>query len=376
MNGYNPEIGTFVFLGGNVGSASGVSAGFGKTLKSGGYLGIYYGGDLVNGGGNNDHGDPATKNSYGTWNNRVALLLGNSGIGGIRLDLVLTPFQTNSTKVDGDPVGAAINNYSNGTAKLALSWGKNIGKASPHATLGFLFPQKDIDVSGGDTNTTREDAALYVKAGTGYYINPTSSFSGDLIFAALFGEKTRGDSPETGTKGAYYLQVPVDYTKTIAVGETGLSLKLRPNATIGLAVDNSSDTTGAGAYDAPAEINFGIKTGVKAGLEWNLPKRLDKFTLYTGVDLQLFEFTTTSYAGGDTANDATSWNFTGIGFGSTNLDIGLTFVPIENLTIGIGGLLASVVTIDPDTMQATGGNWDITKPFDGIQLDLTVSYKF
>jgi len=103
-NFYDPQIGTFVFMGG-YGAADKppasavpgniVSAGFGKTLGNN-YLGLFYAAEAVNANGSHRDKDTPPKQdgkenidiSDATWNNKLAVLFGTANMG-FRFDMTL-----------------------------------------------------------------------------------------------------------------------------------------------------------------------------------------------------------------------------------------------------------------------------------------------
>ena len=383
VNDYNPAIGTFLFLGGNAAAVPGVHLGFGKTLKSG-YLGVYYGGSLVSASGTNNGADAPVVDGESTWRNNLALIFANNSIGAIRLDLIVNA-ESKSHKVDGDKVDTAPStsgNYSTSNATtLALTWGKNSGKLSPHATVGFQFPDYTLNSDGDKKTTTWENAAIYLKAGAGIALNDTSSLDVDVLGVLDFGESKKGDFPadvDQKTAGPMAFAIPVSYTKTVAMGENA-ALKIQPNVRAGLQI-NDPNKSGDLELDTQATTNFGLQAGIKAGVKFRLPGKLEKLTLYTGINLRLLDWETYGLSGGDgDPPEPTSWSLSGIAWNTSTLDIGVVWKPTESLTIGLDGLLTPFFTIDANTMkfQSNAGTWDnIWDPIGAINVDLTVSYKF
>jgi len=93
-----PNIGTFMFLGGHKASGfdpsdfNGISLGYGKTLGNGSYVGIYYGGKLVEEGKgktfpDGDKLEKVNTESDLTWSNNLALLYAIGGMS-FRLDFI------------------------------------------------------------------------------------------------------------------------------------------------------------------------------------------------------------------------------------------------------------------------------------------------
>jgi hypothetical protein len=123
-----------------------------------------------------------------------------------------------------------------------------------------------------------------------------------------------------------------------------------------------------------------LAIGVDAGLKARLPGRFNKFSVITGVGINIFDWETSTIFSDPRRSNWTvngiRWNedtFTAKG----TLGLGMVFVPINNLSVGFGlnVLVDSIVEFDLVQMQVRSG--DFFTDFNGpLVFDLTVSYKF
>ncbi|GHU07422.1 hypothetical protein FACS1894151_01730 [Spirochaetia bacterium] len=403
VNNYDPNTGLFFFLGGFpsithvndtdvlIGVADyNISAGFAKAFGSF-YLAAYYGGGLVYGNGSNNGAEKATVTSYGRWQDSLALLIGTSSFGAFRLDLIFDDLQNTSNKLDGN-----FNDTSRTDGgKTALSWGLNLGALSPHATIGIKWPDV-IQTGNGTGDITGEnssDGYFAISAGTGYDLDKNSSLSGDLtlVFGTGADEKKTGpDDTHIKTAGPFSLGLDLAYAIEINLGET-LAIGLQPTVNLGFAIDDPN-TSGDTSYNTPSVTYFGLKIGVDAGIQFALNP---KISLYTGASLRFFNWTTGAVSRGedDNISPESSWKFEGISWETAKwnngdtLGFGLTWAPVENLSIGFGlnTLLDKFFLIDLSKMQVRAGSfWNNNNlgvdnltggVLNGVIFDLTVSYK-
>jgi hypothetical protein len=408
VNDYNGQTKTFLFLGGFGGSDDnvaitdpptvGLSAGFAAALKSL-YLGIYFGGDLIQGEGTDDgKTDDGTIRSRGIWNNYIAVLVGNLPFGALRLDLIMDGDEVSTTKTDRkktSETGSGI--------MTALTWGNNLGKLSPRVSLGIQWPDHTFSKPQGPdedaTTNTYEGGSLAIKAGTGYTLNDTSSLSADLILDFGFHEeRTVNKSPDYkySRNGPFLGFIDVGYSKKLALGDK-LALGIKPNLTVGLKIHDPNDNDDGDKTDTAAQTTFETKIGLDAGLEF---KAFKKFTFYTGASLNIFDWVAWGVSGGDPKGGGGSWQISGIGFeagtptdtfykgeSKNHLGVGLVFAPDEHLSIGCGlnALLDKFFVVDLEEMQIRAGdlwnsfrdeNWLGNFWSTGTTIDLTVSYTF
>jgi hypothetical protein len=423
VNDYDPEIGTFLFLGGfpiadggtvettetvvNLfGSRYALSAGFAKSFSRF-YLGIYFGGNIVDAHGADSQGDitfsgDTKKASWATatWNANLAVLFGNATIGGIRLDLIMDDVTDTTTNWDGKIIGDGNGNgdYGDGAGTgvaLAVSWGRPIalrGKELPiHAKLGYRFPDYVLTYPGaGDKQEDYSNAALLINAGAAYDLNDISTVEADLYLGGTFGSWRVGVLNGT-TQGDFGAKLEVALANSFSP-VTGVEIGLNPNLGIGF-LNHDPNVTGDGSVDAYADTSFEIALGVDAGIKARLPGKFNKFTVITGAGLDIVDWQVTGVSGGDPSVKGNSqWAVTGIGWNPDtltavgSLGIGMVFDPNNNLSIGFGlsSLLDSLVEVDLPQMQiragrgltAGGGHNLFGNLFNGAQIDLTVSYQF
>jgi hypothetical protein len=406
VNSYDPEIGTFAFLGGypsggsvdatnvltnnGAGQDYAISLGFGQTLNSL-YLGVYYGGSFVYSHGSNNGADPDIASSSTIWRNRLAALVGTSGYGAFRFDLIMDTEKTKATS-DGDTT--RIDRWS--SPSIALTWGGlSIAGLDPYVTLGYRFPEKTITGDGnGKETTTTDNSLLGVQLGVNYDLSDNSSVSGDIIVGGKFGKTQNGDHPadvDLTYGGAFLAGLKGTYSQTMEFGQ--VSVGFSPSLALGYLVDNGSDVSGGATdVDAPSNNYFELTAGVDLGVKFQATRTI---AVYTGANLRLFDWVVLSHSGGDTENNAGQWGIDGIKWSADNwatgssLGLGMTISPSQGLVIGCGlnTLLDKFFVIDLERMQIRSGNFwaDSTsqnvgsylgKAFDSLTFDLTVSYKF
>jgi hypothetical protein len=415
VNYYDGEVKTFLFLGGftsgdHVAETDipnvGLSAGLATALKSL-YLGVYFGGDFIQGEGRDDgRSDNGHIEDRGYWNNYIAVLVGNLPFGALRLDLIMDAAEDITEKVDGEKTSSSGDGIT-----TAVTWGNNFGKLTPHATLGVVWPDHQFHKGPStygkksDGDTTRDEyrgGSLVIKGGTGFALDDTSSLSADLElnfgFPSLY---VAQKSPEHkhSVNGPFLGFIDAGYSKTLALGDK-LALGIKPKLTLGLLVHNPDVKDSDKDLDWPSETTFETKIGLDAGIQF---KAFKKFTFYTGASLNVFDWVVWGISGGDPELAGTSWQIRGLGFtGGTLPDtaakggpttsgnhagLGLVFAPDEHLSIGCGlnAILDKFFVVDLEKMQIrAGGLWDSFNKdhFLGnlwsknTTLDLTVSYTF
>ena len=421
---YDPEAGTFFFLGGYPSDGNDVnvtdnltswqqgafpytiSLGFGKSL-SGSYIAAYYGGYFVDAWGDKVEANPPddgkfTKTSESVWNNNLALLYGMGNMG-FRFDLIMSNTQKEKSTYDGN---MDYRNKNDG-AKMALTWGAKMAPLYPYAMIGFKFPDVErVGDSDGKEAQLTYNSAFNLEVGGLYELSDTSSLWGSLTFGVGGAANYKGDKTEiinlTGfasgkpdpykDSGAWGLDFYIHYRKALEFGN--VTLKATPNLGMTFA-GYSGKSTADGAPDKPlGDTWFTLSPGVNLGLGYKLN---DKWSLYTGAGLTLFTWNTHGHSGGDKnpGDKDSEWQFTGIEWGTekwTNGDVlgfGMTWAPVNGLSVGFGlnTLLDKFFVIDLGEMQIRSGNfWTFhndgniggwaTRIFDGLRFDLTVSYQF
>jgi hypothetical protein len=390
VNDYDPEIGTFFFLGGfpadvsveetsllatsGAGGDYAISGGFAKSFSNF-YLGVYLGGTIVDALGTKVS-DPKFSSSTAAWNTKLAVLFGTSRIGGLRLDLILDGTDMTTRDDDGKVPGSS---FGEGIT-VALRWGKDLSFGSrdiaTHALVGFRFPDYEL---GGTSNskihhwgthtTTGHPAELLLNGGIAWDLNDVSTLEADLYLGGNFGGASYGDTTDTDA-GGFGALVEAALANTFEPLD-GLELAVKPHLGVELYGDNSQ-TNFSGS--------FSLSIGAEAGLKARLPGRFSKFSVITGIGIDIFEWNTQTVFGNPRISqwqvNGISWNedtFTAKG----TLGLGVVFVPITNLSIGFGlnTLLDAIVEFDLVQMQVRSGEF-FTDIDDSLTFDLTVSYKF
>jgi hypothetical protein len=436
VNDYDPAIGTFLFLGGfpavggNVDTTAilttqndpnalipqhgyTLSAGFAKSFSKF-YLGVYFGGNIVNASGTDDQGDRADKagsSATANWNTRLAVLFGTEKIGGIRLDLVMNDFDgtlaNNSMTAIQDTTsyydGKNIAGEGTGVS-LAVSWGRPLvfkEKELPvHAKLGYRFPNYRLD--NDDPKQEHYDSAAWIlSGGASYDLNDISTAQADLSLGGTLGQWDVGEdnASELGDFGVKLEAALANSISPVA----GLEIGFTPNLGIGY-YNSDPNVTGDSSRDEYAHTSFEIALGLDAGIKARLPGKFNKFTLITGAGLNIFDWTVTGVTGGapsgqKMAKGNSAWAIEGVTWNedtlgpNNGLGIGTVLAPNNNLSIGFGisTLLNNLLEVNLVEMTVTpgvfftsdqpgiSGGWD--GPFgglfsNGVQFDLTVSYKF
>jgi hypothetical protein len=384
VNDYDPDTGAFLFLGGfpagghvddtdllNGFSARGdyaVSAGFAKSFSRF-YLGVYLGGDIVDAQGNSA-GD--NSNSTAAWNTRLAILVGLSRIGGLRLDMIMDDVTNQSSKS-----GSARTGSGEGIT-LALRWGNTLSIRSQdvdvHAVVGYKFP--DYTLTSNPKIRTWSNARWLLNGGIAWGLNDISTLEADLTLGGDFGTLVSG-AGSSSEPGGFGFAIDAGLSNSIEP-VSGLELAFKP--TLGLGVYATDDDAITQTVDA--ESWFSLSMGFDAGLKAQLPGKLNKFTLITGLSFNIFEWTVdTIYANDLSANWAVSgisWNDEAL-TSNGSLGLGTVFVPIDNLSIGFGlnFLLDRLVQFDLVKMQVRSGDFFTSvSSSNPLTFDLTVSYKF
>jgi len=427
VNNYDPNTGTFLFLGGypsksgNItnteyltGDATSdpakyaISFGMGKTLKSI-YLGLYYSGSLVNSIG---YHSEAIKNDYAgaVWRNNTAVLIGTDGYGAFRFDMLL---DTDSEKLK---VGNDILVQGGSPApSLSLTWGGlKLAGMDTRFSAGFIFPKEYI--WGTSSGTYRKiiysgGAGLGLQAGINYDFNENSSFLAELFFGSFFGSNYKGDTDalpaglraelaSTGSNvnlnygGQYGIGLKAAYKQTLDFGNVSAGFK--PLLGIMFISDSSNIVTGDVSNKAHSNYIFDVFTSVDLGIKFQLN---NKFAFYSGATLQIIDWMYFFQSGGSGEKsrgysiNGIKWSNDQFGYNTytskNTLGFGMTLTPMENLVIGTGlnTFLDKFFVINLKDMTAgTGsffgsssenniGDW-ATRLVRNLSFDLTVSFKF
>jgi len=424
---HNPEIGTFLFLGGfpsmgrvditdvltpgTPADAYTLSFGFGHSFNLF-YLGVYYGGSLVNarGGSLRDLDENVDWDRFGLteaeWRNNLAVLVGILNMG-IRLDLIVHSETTRRT-IDGSlgpggvhgptpPTGPGEEGWTVEAApSIALSWGMRMGPLAPHAQIGVNFRDTTVwrwyvareeyvpaipPLTGTDQIVVRYERMDYrvqtggnfrLAAGASFDLNEEARVGGTLRFGSMFASRDRfrwdadgdlgGTDSVRGAGGAWGLGFEAYYAQTIDAGLVGFGFRPRLDAQF-VSVSNNNSLMDSQHRLAPHNF-FTLGLGVDAGLRVRPTQRL---AFFTGVGLSVFEWNTASRGSSSTERDAVSqWTFRGISWEpdrttyTGHLGFGMTLTPVQNVVIGFGlnTIIDRFVRIDLYRMRIDTGGAD------------------
>ena len=428
VNSYDPNIGTFMFLGGYPSNGLGVnttdvltsandndkyalSLGFGKSFRAF-YLGVYYGGGLVDASGdftagNKDLDIKDSTNSKTVWKNDMALLVGTGKIGAFRLDFSLNT-DTEKDRYNKNVMGKIREDG----PKFALTWGGiKLAGMDPYVSIGFKFPDKYI---WGDYNMENkyvqakgtENAVFGIQAGVNYDLRNNSSISGDLVLMSRLGGKLSGDryigddifnfaldgsgknfSVKTGGHTIFGFRFA--YKQTLEFGKFAFGYK--PNLALAYGSNKTNVYSGDFKAENPSNNAFELATGIDLGLRLQASR---VFAFYTGAGLTFFDWRTYSHSGGKPKNNDTSWSFDGISwnggrFAGDYLGFGMTITPVQNVVIGCGlnTIIDRFFIVNLAQMQIESGyffddngednvgSWS-GGLFRNLKFDLTISFKF
>jgi len=423
VNWYDPEIGTFVFLGG---FPSGnfvdqtdfvtpnpytLNFGLGKTLSMF-TLGVYYAGSLVDATGSDDGATKETKASDTAWKNQLAVLVGTKGFGAFRVDFIL------NTQTKDSSYGGKQGNMSRIDApSVALTWGGiQLLGMDPYVTVGYKFADKYIfsnesaaaGISHRESTYTAK-SYLGFQAGVNYDLDANSSVSGDLAFKGVFGDSHKGDDVTAATGkvnwtngGGFGIGLRGSYKYTMDLGMVAFGFS--PGLALGY-VNTNNDVTGTPKGTHPAPNYFQLASGVDLGIK---VQPVEKVALFTGASLRLLDWRMLSYSGGkktpgagDSAEnkrsywslngfawDSDPWNSKGNKYGNSTLGFGMTLTPAQGLVFGCGlnTFLDKLFIISlTDLTVESGSFWGkdagnvgtfASYLFQDLVFDLTISYKF
>ena len=399
---FDPQIGTFLLLGGKhnyiKGSDGGFNLGMGKTVGSLYFAGFYSGSIFVQG--NNTKGvtvsnpndnDKVYQYSTAQWNNNIAVLFGIAGMG-FRFDLTSENLTDEKETYDGKYTNLTAISRTSGP-QVALTWGTHFGDLYPWAKIGIKFP--DIETKGGvnfsDPNlggdnsgkkaTHTSNTVLNIEASAIYDFsggNFTDTVMGTLTFGAKFKNSFKGDSaildssvwntysqmfydregvtPTTGLEydygDAWGLKLYLHYRKAFELGK--LTVKITPNLNMDV-VNESMDVSGGKKNPKPTW--FTLNPGVTLGLKY---QAFTKFAFFTGIDLSLLEWSTYATPGGDIKDDTTYWQIMGTEWrkGTDFIRLGMAWTPIQGLVVSteITNVLTAFIDFDVQNAQVIPGS--------------------
>lgn len=404
FTGYDAKVGTFLLFGGQASSGYTLNLGFAKTLKTG-YLGLYFGGDLVNASGTNNGltGDDNATSSDATWNNKLSVLYGKEGLGGIRFDILFPNSHYEDTLINGKPGSQEVTD----APSIGLGWGTTLANGmEAYAQLGYRFANMTVtgNSDGSKQDTEWGTSRLALQAGIEKPLSKTdnseSSLSVDVLIGNVFGGSGDGDLALKDHRyvngGIFLFGADAAYKQKINLGK--LSLGFKPGVALGFTVDDSSSAiTGSKTVnDRRKIVGFEVAADIDLGVKFQIN---EKFSLYSGLGLSIFDFRTGGYAEGkDDEYDKTSnpdvkssaWQISGLGWkgSDSKLSFGLTYEPAKNIVIGAGisSLLDKFFEVDfqdmsfktklNDTNGDTELEWLSNNIFGGLEFELLVTIKF
>ena len=393
---YNPEIGNFVFVGGGVDTGNGrdyaISFGYGKTLGKN-YLGLYYAGHIFNTLAEGYADGTGVYTEDATWKNNLALLFGTGGMG-IRFDMIMDNYNVHTVRVDGE--FAKQQQTITNAPSIALTWGtSNMGNIYPWVTLGFQFPDMAITTDDDKKMTELDSSVIGLIIGFWTPVKETGSALVEFQAGFAFPKGAFGDVKDITNApgwagdpyddpyfedGALGFNLFARYTRNYSLGEY-TTLKISPKVNLSLTSNFNNNTAIDDKY--PSANVFGISPGVDVAAEY----RYQKVGLYTGFGLNFLNFTGSWEFGGDDENKAgdNSWEVLGIVWDDNNpigatIGFGLTFFPIEGLSIGTGiGL--NIFNVERMQLVNTGAGTQFSTynsytDWFGATLAITLSYQW
>lgn len=366
---YSSGPGTFLFAGVDSAPSDGryVNLGLARSLGPV-YLGVYYGGGIGNASGSSEDAYitgnlPQLDQSRADWRNNLAVLVGIAGMG-LRLDAT---FNSSMGKYSQDWADVGSNDgyyltYSEITdaPSLSLTWGAAFGSLSPWVRVGYKFADT-YEVTEGDSTYGYKGiftggSNLEAAAGTGFTLDGASSLGAALRFGLT--------TPETETyTGTWPVGSPHDdfsntrygsmgfgletyYSRNITVGIVEIGLKPYINA--GLTHKSNDWDGGTVKWVSPWDRWISVEGGTSIGIKMQVG---EKFAFYSGANLRLCDWTYWQEFGGDDANPArlSAWRISGVDV--TDLGLGLTATPAENVEVGIG--LGSLLGLGNPKLELT-----------------------
>jgi hypothetical protein len=400
VNYYDPTVKNFLFLGGFPQQDNSsvdrtdyltqpadypLSVGLAHSFEKF-YLGFYFGGNLVNAEGWSDPegayqapiDGKKKSDSSSSAVFKTAILLGTPAIGGIRLD---------------------VNDRT-----LGLKWGTTVKeKIHPHVDLGISFPVYEENAYMFMTDKRWSGGHWLVGGGLYYDLNDTSTLDAALSLGGHFGShgetiNSSGAVTKYSNAGTFGVILSTGL-KNVFTPVDGISLGFKPALDIALWGQDANGTNGDTKINGPVWSFFEVDLGIAAGISARLPGKLNKFTLVSGVALNVFDWYTGRVAGGEgtaKVKPYSSWAVTGISWdantvGSNSLGLGLVFAPTSSLSLGFGlnAILDNLVLIDLVQMTVTPGQFFVSDQpfgngtngglfgglFTAATIDLTLSYK-
>ena len=427
---FDPNIGTFLLLGGGDGSLQDgtIILGAAKTLGSfyaaGFYKGSIFGSASTGGEGekvvNTDDNDRELKRSSITWNNNLALLFGIADMG-FRLDIIHPNGADTKETYDGNYT-FKISNTSG--PRFAFSWGAHFGDLYPWAKVGVAFPSiltvggtnlSSLGSSNEDKKATLSRSGVFNLEAAGLYDfsggNFTDTVMGSLAFGLKFKDSYKGDKEvinrlesyndilttagitpegkEFDYGGAWGLDLYLHYRKAFELGK--FTMKITPNLRMTLA--SMSEDISIDDKKNPKPTWFTLEPNVTLGIKY---QAFEKLAFFTGIDYRILRWRTYATPGGEEKlkNDDTRWDIDGTKWnrGTAVFDLGMTWTPVKGLVVStyltpivnafvkfdVQNMMVTPGTLFEDSKAQNIGDWAINtlgKLF-GTGFNLTVTYTF
>jgi hypothetical protein len=247
------------------------------------------------------------------------------------------------------------------------------------------------------TVTMSAGAVLGFEAGGNLELNDTSSLYTSVYFGSVFPISYTGDTKDGlipgidpsdpwNQDGAWGLDFYLHYQKVLAFGNDTVgttTVKLRPYLTANFLSQSFNTTYGGNDVKVPSNDWFTLSPGFNVALQY----KYQKIALYSGFGLEFLKLNTFSHSGGETKNGDTKWALSGMEWvpgkltGTGNFAYGMTFTPVDNLTIGIGlsNFVNNIFNFNLKEMTLSGGGGTggaYLQNIIGSSVDLTVSYKY
>ncbi|MDR1148088.1 MAG: hypothetical protein LBK66_05600 [Spirochaetaceae bacterium] len=275
------------------------------------YLGLYFRGTVLQGENSHHNGLWDSEwdkdgNGRGKFilNDNVAILFGVPNIGGFRFDWItgngtdgagFEKFKGINETFNGESVDSAEGN-STGSMAFLLSYGNTFaGKFKVDAIAGYATPDS-LKVTGGQVGvdifkfTQADKSRVYIKLGTGYNLNGTSSVDADYSFILMPGikwEQTKGAANTSKTAEANAQNIiNINYSKTFTWDDK-ITMKIKPNIGFDILSEKDIYETESGKTDNGKLTTLKIIPAISMGVEY---KATGKLSLYTGTTVTLFDF--------------------------------------------------------------------------------------
>gem|GEM_PF-2919325 len=419
VNYHNMFIGTFVLAGAfpqadmvNRSDTSfmdtGLSFGFARTINCS-YLALYYGGNLVNSiGVRNDEVD----GYQSVWRNRFAIMLSTPNLGAFRIDGRLD-MTRDQERTNG---GLDLKRIHNNAPSFAVTWGGVPFRGFlPYITVGYQFPS--IRTHGGERGGNYAEAThtsssyLGIQTGVHYDFDEERSIRTDISFVYGTPERFRGHPEIIGTPTGPGVTGPIDPFDRGGGWGVGLRAAYRQEMTFGQFTFGFSPSISAafrrttyaeGSHtDTLNDYYAQVLTGIDLGLKYELNHI---FSFYTGLSLRILNWGFNYASGINTGLTESYHRLDGIAVSRSSLagynnylnlpvenylGFGMVVQPVPNLHIGVGlnTFLDKFFIIRPGTLRIEAGeffehrgeynvgSW-LMGIFRGLQLDLTISYRF